>query len=90
MGFITFSIKSTCVEPIETCECRNEAKSERAAKAAEPIAKPLPTAAVVFPTESNLSVIPLTSGSRCRITSYNVCYTKLLRTLKTKHIYKIK
>ena len=37
---------------------------ETVAKAAEPIAKPLPIAAVVLPTASSLSVILRTSGSR--------------------------
>jgi hypothetical protein len=34
----------------------------RAVRAAEPMAKPLPIAAVVFPNESRPSVIALTSG----------------------------
>ena len=37
---------------------------ETVANAAEPIAKPLPIAAVVLPTESSLSVITRTSGAR--------------------------
>ncbi len=36
----------------------------RAVNAAEPIAKPLPIAAVVLPRESSLSVIFLTSGPK--------------------------
>ena len=41
-----------------------DAKRARAVRAAEPIANPLPIAAVVLPTESSLSVISLTlSGS---------------------------
>ena len=42
---------------------RYEVISDRAANAAEPIAKPLPIAAVVLPTLSSLSVISLTDGS---------------------------
>ena len=38
--------------------------SDTVANAAEPMANPLPIAAVVLPTESSLSVITLTSGSR--------------------------
>ncbi len=38
------------------------AKRARAVRAAEPIARPLPMAAVVLPTASSLSVIFLTSG----------------------------
>ena len=37
---------------------------QRAVSAAEPMASPLPMAAVVFPTASSLSVIFLTSGGR--------------------------
>ena len=33
-----------------------DARSARAVKAAEPMAKPLPVAAVVFPSESSMSV----------------------------------
>ena len=39
----------------------NAAKSAKAVKAAEPIANPLPIAAVVFPTASSLSVLSRTS-----------------------------
>ena len=42
---------------------RYEHNSDSVAKAAEPIAKPLPIAAVVLPTASNWSVISRTSGS---------------------------
>ena len=45
-------------------EYRKETISDSAAREAEPIAKPLPMAAVVLPTESSLSVISRTSGSR--------------------------
>ena len=41
--------------------CEYEANSASAVKAAEPIANPLPIAAVVLPTASSLSVISLTS-----------------------------
>ena len=41
--------------------CEYEAKSASAVSAAEPMAKPLPIAAVVLPTASSLSVISLTS-----------------------------
>ena len=37
------------------------ANRDRAVKAADPIANPLPTAAVEFPTASSLSVVSLTS-----------------------------
>ena len=42
----------------------NVEKRASAVSAAEPMAKPLPTAAVVFPTESSLSVISRTLSSR--------------------------
>ena len=44
--------------PLLTLKAANNA---RAVKAAEPIAKPLPIAAVVLPTASSLSVLSLTS-----------------------------
>ena len=40
-----------------------ETKSDNAVSAAEPMAKPLPMAAVVFPTASSLSVMSLTLSS---------------------------
>ena len=43
--------------------------SESAASEAEPIANPLPIAAVVLPTESSLSVISRTSGSSSDISA---------------------
>ena len=43
--------------------CAKAAKRARAVIAAEPIAKPLPIAAVVLPTASNLSVRSRTSGA---------------------------
>ena len=46
--------------PVKVTYAANKAK---AVKAAEAIAKPLPTAAVVLPTESKISVRSLTSGS---------------------------
>ena len=42
--------------------CRKPPNNERDTKAAEPIANPLPIAAVVFPAASNPSVLYLTSG----------------------------
>ena len=42
-------------------------KRASAVSAAEPIAKPFPIAAVVFPTESSLSVLSLTYFSRFAI-----------------------
>src|SRR6056297_655244 len=45
------------------------ANKDSAVKAAEPIAKPLPIAAVVFPTESNLSVLSLTSDGSSAISA---------------------
>ena len=47
----------------------NAAKSARAVNAAEPIAKPLPIAAVVLPTASNLSVLSLTSAGSSAISA---------------------
>ena len=44
--------------------CEKAEKSASAVNAAEPMAKPLPMAAVVLPRESRLSVISLTSGPR--------------------------
>ena len=41
----------------------NAANNANVVNAADPIAKPYPIAAVVFPTASNLSVLSLTSGS---------------------------
>ena len=43
--------------------------SDNAASEAEPMAKPLPIAAVVLPTESSLSVISLTAGSSSAISA---------------------
>ena len=45
------------------------AKSAKAVSAAEAIANPLPIAAVVFPTASNLSVLSLTSGGSSAISA---------------------
>ena len=45
------------------------ANRAKAVNAAEAIAKPLPIAAVVFPTASNLSVRSLTSGSNSAISA---------------------
>src|SRR6056297_3631722 len=47
----------------------NAANNDNAVNAAEPIAKPLPIAAVVLPTESNLSVISLTEESSSAISA---------------------
>ena len=58
MGFVN-SIVNPGVA-ISTADL-NAAKSAKAVNAALPIAKPLPTAAVVFPMESNASVISRTS-----------------------------
>ena len=56
LGFkISTSVMFACVV--------NAAKRTNAVKAAEPIANPLPIAAVVFPTASNLSVLSRTFGS---------------------------
>ena len=46
-----------------------ETKSYKAVRAAEPIANPLPIAAVVFRTASNLSVISLTLSSSADISA---------------------
>ncbi len=54
---------STTVSLIPTCAYIKETSSDNEARAAEPMAKPLPIAAVVLPTESSLSVICLTSGA---------------------------
>ena len=48
---------------------KNETINDKAASEAEPIAKPLPIAAVVLPTESNLSVISRTAGSNSDISA---------------------
>ncbi len=47
----------------------NVKKSARAVTAAEPMAKPLATAAVVLPSESRASVASRTSGGRCAISA---------------------
>ena len=46
-----------------------DANSASEVSAADPIANPLPIAAVVLPTESSLSVISLTSGGRSHISA---------------------
>ncbi len=68
-GFIIFKRSLNCDTSILglTCEYRYDVSSDNAASAAEPIANPFPIAAVVFPTESSLSVIFLTSGSSLAI-----------------------
>ena len=48
---------------------RKAANNARAVRAAEPIAKPLPIAAVVLPTASSLSVLPLTSAGNSAISA---------------------
>ena len=59
---ITIGLRSEIADRPVTAEY--EANRARAVSAAEPMANPLPIAAVVFPTESSLSVISLTySGS---------------------------
>ncbi len=45
------------------------ANNAKLVNAAEPIAKPFPTAAVVFPTASNLSVLSLTSFGKPAISA---------------------
>ena len=45
------------------------AKRAKAVKAAEAMANPLPTAAVVLPTESSISVLPLTSSGSSLISA---------------------
>ncbi len=45
------------------------ANSASEVSAAEAMAKPLPVAAVVFPTASRLSVRPRTSGGNCDISA---------------------
>ena len=45
------------------------ANRDRAVKAADPIANPLPTAAVEFPTASSLSVVSLTSWGNSDISA---------------------
>ena len=47
----------------------NETNNDNAVRAAEPMAKPLPIAAVVLPTASNLSVISLTLSSSSDISA---------------------
>ena len=47
----------------------NAANKASAVKAAEPMAKPFPMAAVVFPTASSLSVLFLTSGGSSAISA---------------------
>ena len=59
---ITFVSRISIAERPTACEY--ETKSARAVSAAEPIAKPLPIAAVVLPTASSLSVISRTLSSR--------------------------
>ena len=49
--------------------CINAANNARAVNAADAIAKPLPIAAVVFPTASSLSVLSLTTGSKSAISA---------------------
>ena len=49
--------------------CMNAANNANAVNAADAIAKPLPIAAVVFPTASSLSVLSLTIGSRSAISA---------------------
>ena len=54
---------------IETPICPFEAIRARAVRAAEPMAKPLPVAAVVLPRESRASVRWRTSGARPAISA---------------------
>ena len=49
--------------------CAKVKKSARAVRAAEPMAKPLPMAAVVLPTASRESVISLTSSGSSLISA---------------------
>ncbi len=49
--------------PVMPACCAKAAKRARAVIAAEPMAKPLPMAAVVLPTASSLSVRSRTSGA---------------------------
>ena len=57
----TFSKSNDCT-PV--C-CEYAAISANDVNTADPMAKPLPVAAVVFPSESKASVRSRTSGSRC-------------------------
>ena len=54
---------------VSLTECAYAAKSASAVSAAEPMANPLPIAAVVLPMASSLSVILRTSGGRWLISA---------------------
>ena len=58
------SVNRICKPPasVEGTACLNAENNANAVSAAEPMAKPLPIAAVVLPSESRLSVILRTSG----------------------------
>ena len=63
----------TCVSrisiPSRLTACAYDTNSARAVRAADPIANPLPIAAVVFPTASSLSVISRTLSSSSLISA---------------------
>ena len=64
---ITFGFEISIVS--NPAVCINAANNANAVKAADAIANPLPIAAVVFPTASNLSVLSLTFGSNSAISA---------------------
>ena len=63
----TFALK--ILIPSISVKVTYAAKRARAVSAAEAIANPFPTAAVVLPTASNISVLSLTSGSSSDISA---------------------
>lgn len=50
-------VKSSILRPNVKAECINAPYSAKPTKVADPIAKPFPIAAVVFPAESRTSVL---------------------------------
>jgi hypothetical protein len=65
----TDEMSSEIVPPASTIACWNATNSASAVITAEPIAKPLATAAVVLPRLSSSSVTARTFGSRCAISA---------------------
>ena len=63
IGLVRFNSKFPSIAAVYA------ANKASAVNAAEPIAKPFPTAAVVFPIESSSSVIALTSSPRALISA---------------------
>ena len=63
-------LRSPCFRlPITKQVCIKAPQRANPTSVAEPIAKPFPTAAVVFPAESRISVLYLTSGSSSLISA---------------------